>query len=469
MTNNKKTRIISCLLVVILLTFSLSIPIVAASAEIYGNSVGGYSNEPRTSYGFTFNVWHMTSFTTPVSLKVVINSMSGYAVYRIVPRVNGNLVNTSIYISYTTTGTKYINCYINGGGDFGSSWYVELGDFVDFLVYPYISTSLPVDQPSAGPLDVTFWKYTTSRTDIIYSDTNPYRDNMRYKMNCYGYALHLYYPEGNSVSPYKQQPGEFTYDTDSFDNLMRIRYDQALQNGTLNNFVRDRIYEDFATLSNYSSEFNITPTTLQASVPSEKRKIALVTAVDDYHFYIRHSDGSWSHKPATEPITNTAFTSFTIPLTDANIATYIQEGGYNTSAPQYFLIGKSGVVDYPHYYGHNGSTQYTANDFRDKAGDRITKSFDITNNWNSRFDYPGDRDYFKFTPTLSGTYTISTDCGSDYDIDGAIYDDNGNVIVQDYSLNNANFNVYLTANTTYYIYMTDSKQHTGYYTLLCYK
>jgi|GEM_PF-2839831 len=38
-------------------------------------------------------------------------------------------------------------------------------------------------------------------------------------------------------------------------------------------------------------------------------------------------------------------------------------------------------------------TQYATVDFRDNIGNSITKSVTTFNNWNSRFDYPSDKDY----------------------------------------------------------------------------
>ncbi|MCW3983640.1 MAG: hypothetical protein NWE96_06545 [Candidatus Bathyarchaeota archaeon] len=291
-------------------------------------------------------------------------------------------------------------------------------------------------------------------------------------MNCYGYASHLYYPDGSSGSPYKQQPGEFGYNTEPFSSLMQSYVYAMTYWNNMYYFVHDRIYEDYGTLSAVCSEFStLTETTRTASVPDGQRKIALTIRQDgynsDYHFYLRHSDGTWSHKPGSTAITDISLTSG-VQITDSNIATTITEGGYDDGA-RYYLIAKSVVVDFPHFFGHDASTQYTTDDFRDKAGDVLEKSFTITNSWNCRFDYPDEKDFFKFTPTSSGTYNIYTDRGAGYNIDGAVFDNNGNMLVYDTSPNNADFDIYLTAGTTYYIGITDFNQHTGYYILWCYK
>ncbi|MDR0288370.1 MAG: RICIN domain-containing protein [Clostridiales bacterium] len=160
----KKLRIRFCIILLTAFLFVTMVPLTsfAASAGVYRNSGGTYSDESRTAYGFTANCWYVSSMSESIQLRVEITSMSGYAVYRVVPRVNGNLVNNgNSYISYTTTGTRYINCYINGGGDFGITWTVNQNTYVDFLIYGYTSTSQAVSS-ATSPVDFTFWKYAGS-------------------------------------------------------------------------------------------------------------------------------------------------------------------------------------------------------------------------------------------------------------------------------------------------------------------
>ena len=81
---------------------------------------------------------------------------------------------------------------------------------------------------------------------------------------------------------------------------------------------------------------------------------------------------------------------------------------------------------------------------------------------------PGAAQWFKFTPTQSGTYTIYT-LGS-LDTVGALYDCNGNLIaeVDDYApCGKLNFRIIqpLQANTTYYVRVTEAKSDTGNYSL----
>ena len=316
---------------------------------------------------------------------------------------------------------------------------------------------------------VAYAAVTVNRTSSTYSDTSPYRSYMQNKMNCYGYAIHVYYPSGSS---YKQQPGEFAYNEEEFQSLMQSYYWAMTYWNNMYYFVKDRVFEDFPTLEGWGDDdFSITETTRTAYVPSGQRKIAMSIRQDgansDYHFYFRHDNGYWSHKPGSTAITDKSIDS-NVTITDADILTTSAEGGYDDGT-RYFLITKAAVVDFPHNYGHYSTTEYTTLDFRDKAGDEITKSYTIENSWNSRFDYHGDKDYFKFTSPTTHTYRIATDRDAGYDIDGAVFDSDGVVIDYDYSSSNADFYVDLTADETYYIYMDDYNEHTGYYILWCYE
>ncbi len=171
-----------------------------------------------------------------------------------------------------------------------------------FAVFLVLSMSLMLSPTVSATV-------TVNRTNSAYSDTSPYRSYMQYKMNCYGYATHFYYPDGSSGAPYKQQPGEFAYNTETFSSLMNSYYYAMTVWNNMYYFVNDRIYEDYSTLSAVCPEFTtLTETTRTASVPDGQRKIALTIRQDgynsDYHFYVRHSDGTWSHKPGSTAITD---------------------------------------------------------------------------------------------------------------------------------------------------------------------
>ncbi|MFC3798908.1 hypothetical protein [Cohnella sp. GCM10012308] len=303
-----------------------------------------------------------------------------------------------------------------------------------------------------------------NRFDSSYNPTKYNNDFMQYRMNCYGYASQFYYMgSASSTSPYKQQPGEFYNNTEQFASLMQSYGYAATYWNNLYAFVKDRVFEDYSTLG-----WSISEVTNANQAPAGYRKIALVIqqngVFSDYHFYMQHSDGTWSHKPGQSTVRNTSFDTNEV-LTNANITTKGQQGGYDDGI-RFFVIGKDAVTDYPHNYGQSDTTTSTTTDFRDKAGDSITQSTYVTGSKSSRFDYAGDKDYFIFTPTSTRYHTITTSAGTGYDVDGVLYDANGNLVAADSSTSNTNFYAYLYAGQTYYIGMWDYTNHINYYTLL---
>ena len=215
----------------------------------------------------------------------------------------------------------------------------------------------------------------------------------------------------------------------------------------------------------------ITETTASASVPSGYRKIALTVGLNkDFHFYMRHSDGYWSHKPGSGSVTNLSFDT-NVVITDSNISTVISEGGYDDGA-RYYLIQKAAIIDYAHNTGNAASSTQTTVSFLDCAGETEVKSTTITgSSKNSRLDFAGDIDFFCFTPTVSGTYTISTTSASaaldSSDLNMVIYDTYGNELASDDALGNPCITLSLVANSGYFIEVSDAEEKVGSYTL-CY-
>ena len=154
-------------------------------------------------------------------------------------------------------------------------------------------------------------------------------------------------------------------------------------------------------------------------------------------------------------------------ISDSNIEDVISQGGYNDGV-KYFMVGKSSVVDYFHSFGQDDNALYTYTSFDDKAGSLLTQSRTITGNTLARFDYTGDIDCYAFTPSSTGTYTITTDKGSGYDIDMVVYDTCGNVIAYDYSAINADLDVYLASGSRYFIKVYDFCDNVSSYVLICF-
>lgn len=302
-------------------------------------------------------------------------------------------------------------------------------------------------------------RFASTYTTVPFNTTY-----MMCRMNCYGYALRMFFkgtPPTND--PYKQQPGEFA-NNGTFEELMQEYYN-ARWSGNFSEFVKNMVFADFSKLG-----WQIYETTSPSQAPSGSSKIALAIKQNlfdaDFHFYMQHSDGTWSHKMGESQVRNTSISSGTL-LTNENISTKGKENGYDDYDIRFFVITKDAVLDYPHNDGHYPTCQFTTTAFKEKAGDIINHCTQITGSKNCRFDYSGDKDYFVFTPTISKNYSISTSCGSGFDIDGEIYNMYGNRIAYDYTINNASFNVYLNAYNTYYIGIWDAKGNIADYWLWC--
>jgi hypothetical protein len=85
------------------------------------------------------------------------------------------------------------------------------------------------------------------RVASSFSQVDEYNTYLRYRMNCYGYAIHVYASTGNSSNPYKQQPGEFAQDNEPFSVLMS-EYLDACFDDTLLTLVKNKMIDDFSTL-----------------------------------------------------------------------------------------------------------------------------------------------------------------------------------------------------------------------------
>lgn len=185
--------------------------------------------------------------------------------------------------------------------------------------------------------------------------------NFLYRMNCYGYAMQMYYRGSDT---YKQQPGEFYAYRGTYGALEQ-QYANFLfsSNSEYMAFIQSKMNLDFGTLG-----YNITETTATASIPSGQRKIALVISPTcygydsngeivyyrDYHFYARNGDGTWSHKAGSTVVTNLSI-STRVVLNDSNIIARAQEDIY-TGGIKFFLISKdANVYEYAHANGRASS------------------------------------------------------------------------------------------------------------------
>ena len=323
--------------------------------------------------------------------------------------------------------------------------------------------------------------------------TAAYRVKLRELQNCYGYAIHVYseskayecefgvLPDGTAgynyiERPYRQQPGEFAHTIDYVSN----RLEEAKSKTNAKDYmdiIQSFIYEDFAALRISSGEeWIIRRSTETEAVPAGCRKIALVIKLGgDFHFYLRHSDGIWSHKPGAGHVTNKSLANSNLILTDSNIDTEARRNVYPDGI-RYYIIGKSAIIDYCHKAGHYGSVNkprpsptplQTTPAFTDRAGTVPKTSQTISGTLTgARFDYSGDIDYYAFTPSQSGTYTIKTSItSSTYDVDIVVSNFRNVPVASATGPENAVLTVNLVAGNTYYIKVSDSKNNKGTYTL----
>ncbi|MBR4587669.1 MAG: hypothetical protein IKO30_05045 [Lachnospiraceae bacterium] len=303
-----------------------------------------------------------------------------------------------------------------------------------------------------------------------YSETYSYADELQYKMNCYGYAIEVCGETGTMSAPYFQIPGEFANDGETF-NKLKQEYQEIHAFSTSNeylNFIEGKVMADFNTLNESTyNEWTIIPTSYSADVPEGFRKIALVIDMGiDSHFYVRHTDGTWSHKRGQTEITNKSITS-NVVITDSNINTVALEGGYSDGI-RYYLICKSFIPDYRHGNGHGDNTVYTPQISSDLAGNVIFKAAKITSGLTKfgKFNYEDDIDFFEYIPITTKNYNITSSLvSSDYDVDITIYNHEGTIIASDSSIGNAYISITLTAGERYYIKIRDANHSVVTYML----
>lgn len=334
---------------------------------------------------------------------------------------------------------------------------------VSVLAVNVTASSISAEEDSIGLLSSSF--VVINRVDTAYSQTAPYRTLLQSRMNCYGYALHVY---SRDIASYLQQPGEFARDGVAYgvnaDDLEEAINESATADELLD-YIQSEIYADFNGLGyNDSSEWVIYETTYNASIPSGYRMIALAVGLgEDYHFYMRHSDGTWSHKPGLNAVRATSFTSGTT-ITDENIYYTLYEGIYNDGV-RYYLIKKSAIIDYPHGNGH-GSSTYTSTLFMDTAGDTMNKARSIIVATSGRFDYSGDVDFYAFTPSTTGTYVLTSSLSSStYNMQMRVYDTYGTMIAEETSAGNPTISIYMVAGYRYFIEVYDDNGYVVNYTL----
>jgi len=281
-----------------------------------------------------------------------------------------------------------------------------------------------------------------------------------HSFNCYGYAFrHIVYGG-------MQEPGDFASLEDKASVISSIRSDNADE--SLNKIIFN-MELDAKRLGYSLTEYVPTNNKIE-QFGSNSRLIAVITPTDgDFHFYMQHNDGTWSHKPGIKPITDKAFSSTDsnpIYLNNDNINYYIADGKYNRGSWKFFIITRDAVYDYPHDSLLFASSELIELYYKDMAGDNMFTASNISiGTKEACFDFYYDVDFFVLNSSTTRVYTITTTCDADYDIECEIYDYNGELIVSNTTVGqvNARFSVY--AGKNYFIKLYNHDNLPGEYTI----
>lgn len=275
---------------------------------------------------------------------------------------------------------------------------------------------------------------------------------------------------------YKQQPGEFAAAAD----IGKIRqitdlYDPAVQ---LKN-IDYNLKLDAKRLKYEVKEYTLTSGILP-QFGTSSRLVALVTDKGGnlYHFYMQHSDGTWSHKQGVGIVTNHALDDNNIDaesidtdgttdivLTNENIYKYANSGRYKGGKLAFYTITKPAIIDYPHEKRDISTTDtppqgiksQTKIIYKDMAGDYFETAINTSANTISGVsDFLKDEDFYKIVRT-NGEYSIT------------LNDQNNFITVYNYDrkkLNrNSNGKYTLSSGNIYFVKVSMGKERPTNYTI----
>lgn len=341
---------------------------------------------------------------------------------------------------YSFDITKAIKTWVDGSFSIQNGILFKTSSLVENGSTYINKTFASYNRNSYKPSLTIRFSYTVVRNDY-FSKYDPNKFNSwtsnspQLRMNCYGYSF-AYILDDNANHPlYKQQPGEFS----------------SYVNG--NSYIekmKNRIVNDGQSVGYTVTEVYLSPSTIP-QLGTNSRLIALVTTPEsyadldkDYHFYMQHNDGTWSHKPGSTEVTNKSLDGERI-LTNENIYSYAREGIY-TGAIKFFEITKSSLIT-PHSdcYSSQPVTTY-AND----VGNYLETSKYVTaGTISEKIHFPQDYDVYYFSATTS-TYHFSTNCNSQ-DLNCVIYNRDGQKKFEDVNVGEVNLTVNLSPGSQYFI------------------
>ena len=303
--------------------------------------------------------------------------------------------STSNYTRYSADITSLVQSWLNysktssiGIPNYGFKLVSESGTGSTVTAYserskyykPYYEITYSIS--SEYTLDYAPHKYNN-----IYTQNSVNINNFQNRMNCYAYALQVYYRNSGNYNLLPGELGLSNSNLTSYYTTLRNYYADSPSNYNFNlssdrrKFVEERMKEDAKALNfSISLPFDakngkfVLPSNFN---PSSERIIAMTTAMHfgdcEYHFYVRNGNGTclnghggncsmWSHKPSLGEITNKAFSDNNIILCDENIAEYVDDNNnrVNYEEANYYIINKN-VNLYDSWHGNktnNGSTPY---------------------------------------------------------------------------------------------------------------
>lgn len=344
---------------------------------------------------------------------------------------------------------------------FKASSYIENGN--DYIWKTFSSYNRASYCPSLSVIYTTalsgrspfYSEYTPEKfNDPLGQNANTMTYIAQYRMNCYAYAFgFLYNGMGNEANPYKQNPGDFARTSD----LGSVRSLTVPLSDLMTNVVYN-MNLDASRLGYTLTEYIPTAGTPIKQCGTNSRMIAVVTGevtyygmtIRDFHFYMQHSDGTWSHKPGATAVTNLSISGPQVVLTNSNIQSRANEGNYSNGDLKFFEITKPANWDLLHQGRNSSGIQLSV--CSDGAGDHLQNAKTLTSSGDTGWlDHPKDRDVYRFAVDSSAYHYIEV--YSDYSVvyKCELYDETGQSLTEQTGYMDVVFNYYLIGGTTYYL------------------
>lgn len=166
----------------------------------------------------------------------------------------------------------------------------------------------------------TDWDLPPSGWEIDY-DPTPW-DYVIFRTNCYAYALNAF------VNPYPDEPG--------WPFAIQPGGSEDVNNYRKNDFLAPSVFLSMVAIDSINFHFGFEPIGRNEKCKEGWYKVALVfDPGHDYHWYRQNPDGTWSHKPGLNPVTNL----------DASGKTIFDPEKCNR-------VGGSTLGNYPYFYGY---------------------------------------------------------------------------------------------------------------------